>query len=224
MILRVNHLGQLSGNSMKTKLLFILLICLIVNFIQSCKSDDDILHDYVIYNQIGAQLVEHYHYLFYQPFVNCDKRERYIDTTQFHIAMRVISSYGIDTSKYDISETEINILDDSLLTYEFKGDPIIKGVNLEPKLFNTGKNVAIVKYSDYEKYLEKADTLGSGVDRIFKYVFFNLSRIYFDTEENSAYFIVGYQAAPLMGSTDRIEIKKINGAWLIVDCKNIRVS
>ena len=43
-------------------------------------------------------------------------------------------------------------------------------------------------------------------------------------KKKTAFMIACYNAGPLTESTDRIEVKKINGAWKIINCKNLRVS
>ena len=194
-------------------------------FISSCCKiqDEYILNDYVIYNQIGSQLADDYHFHFYYPFYHSYKNKANFDK-HFHTIMKIVDSYGVDTSNYKKDDLRVNVFPDSFAVYEFENDPIIKSIKLEPKFFNTGNNVAIIKKSDFKKSFQKNNVNYIPYEEPFIHTFNDLSRIYYNPETKTAFMIVSSHAGPLAGSIDRIEVKKINGAWKIINCKNLKVS
>lgn len=234
MILQVNHQEQLSGSNMIRGIKYLISFLFLI-FLHSCENefyDSEIPIDYEIYNQIGRQLAENGHYINYSR--NCrydsNSKNRNIDYKFYNQVMKIVNSYGKDTSIFDAKYLDVKILPDTIYSinkYFPKQKVKEKCINLVPKYFNTQKNVAIIKESDCKYYLsdyyysKSNDESGTVQPRFPKIGF---SRVQFDRNNHRGRIYVYYIAGNLLGKGDMVYFEKINGQWLITKIENKWIS
>ncbi len=156
--------------------------------------------------------------------------------------MSILDSYGKDTNSYNRESIRVSVIEDSMFIYKNKLSyngkreqyydivdnhlQIIddytffpyKKLDIDMSKLQFHPNSALIKKSDYEKYLKDITQYlypGKNFD-LFYFPRLELGRIVFNKAKTRGYFTIRDDGAPLAGSGTRFDFKKVNNKWVIV--------